>query len=305
MRLSEWRAAAPQEGVLDDAVVTVIGPILVDLGAGPDPECWVAWGDEPQTRYSLLAPTMTGLITLAVRFTTQQDGPRVIAKLVRWSKVSVSELSIDAGSGHRVVAVQVENLVLKGMDEEADRICGFVRIVIAGVDNRLQAFGQAGVVGFPQVGAGLFGVGPAAEATAGAPGDGVGAKASKAAKGGAAPVAKVELATSEAAVAPVPAATPDAEPKAEPKIAHTVVKIGAGPAASPPAEPVAEAPQLPSPPPIAARAAARQGSQATQPAARVKPAADAPAPEPDRSEWVSPHPIQEPVPVAKPRNWMP
>ena len=138
MRLSEWRKAAPTEGAMNDLVLAVVGPVLADLGAERDPECWVAWGEDPDLRYSLLAPTLAGLITVAIRFTSPEDGPRVIAKLVRWSKVSVSELGLDSGGGHRMVAVQVENLVLKGMDEEADRICKFVRILIAGVDDRLQ-----------------------------------------------------------------------------------------------------------------------------------------------------------------------
>jgi hypothetical protein len=297
MRLSEWRAAAPKEGVLDDAVAAVIGPILADLGAEPDPECWVAWGDEPQTRYSLLAPTMTGLITMAVRFTTQEDGPRVIAKLVRWSKVAVSELSIDAGGGHRMVAVQVENQVLKGMDEEADRICRFVRIVIAGVDDRLQAFGQGGVTGFVQIAqsaagpAAPVGVQPAAVVTAGTPGGSIEGKATKAPKGGPAPMKKIELPPGEVAA------------EAVPKVAHKAAKSNAGPVGVP-AQPVVDAPQATSPTPIAARAAARQGPAGSRPAPD-KPPIGAPAPEPDRSEWVSPHAIQQPAPVAKPRNWMP
>src|SRR5450830_643348 len=138
VRLSQWRKAAPTEGAMNDRVLAVVGPVLADLGAERDPECWVAWGEEPDLRYSLLAPTLAGLITVAIRFTSPEDGPRVIAKLVRWSKVSVSELGLDSGGGHRMVAVQVENLVLKGMDEAADRICEFVRILIAGVDDRLQ-----------------------------------------------------------------------------------------------------------------------------------------------------------------------
>jgi hypothetical protein len=312
MRLSEWRKAAPTEGAMNDRVLAVVGPVLADLGAERDPECWVAWGEEPDLRYSLLAPTLGGLITAAIRFTSPEDGPRVIAKLVRWSKVSVSELGLDAGGGHRMVAVQVENLVLKGMDEEADRICKFVRILIAGVDNRLQVPvpaatalrasvrtvtsapapvvvpGVARVVAAPRVAA------PAAVAA----GDtGVEAKrgaersaASKTPKGAKPTTPRVAAKSAAPTLVPPAPAAPAA---------------ASGPAA--PAE-VALSPEQASPPtPIAARAAARHATADAAPAAPTKAQAGEPEPEPDRSGWVSPHPIEEQVArkPSKPRTWMP
>jgi hypothetical protein len=137
MRLSEWRKAAPTRDSMSNRVMAVLNPLLLDLGADPDPECWVIWGDDPEFRYALLAATPAGLIYVAIRLSGPEDGPRATAKLVRWSKVTVSELAVEASGGHRIVAVQVEGQVLKGIDQEADRICEFVRGLIAGIDGRV------------------------------------------------------------------------------------------------------------------------------------------------------------------------
>jgi hypothetical protein len=114
----------------------MLKPVLADLGAEADPVCWVIWGDDPRVRYSILVPTIAGLIVAAVRTVSQGGTPRAAAKLVRWSKLAVSELNLESSGGHRIVAVQVEMLVLKGVDEEADRICEFVRDLIAEIDDR-------------------------------------------------------------------------------------------------------------------------------------------------------------------------
>ncbi|HJX68117.1 MAG TPA: hypothetical protein VJ258_05270, partial [Candidatus Limnocylindrales bacterium] len=136
MRLSEWRKAAPTRDSMSNRVMAVLNPVLHDLGADPNPESWVVWGDDPELRYAVLAPTPAGLISVAVRLTGPEAGPRATAKLVRWSKLSVSELAVEASGGHRIVGVQVEGQVLKGLDQEADRICEFVRGLIAGIDGR-------------------------------------------------------------------------------------------------------------------------------------------------------------------------
>ena len=138
MLLSEWRKAAPNKDCLGKPVLAVLKPVLADLGADGDPECWISWGDDPQIRYLVLAPTVAGLIDVNVRLNTGADGPRATGKLIRWSKLQVSELSVEATGGHRLVAVQLEGQVLKGMDDEADRICEFVRGLIAGIDGRNQ-----------------------------------------------------------------------------------------------------------------------------------------------------------------------
>jgi hypothetical protein len=333
MRLSQWRKAAPTAGAMDDRVLAVVGPVLSDLGAERDPECWVAWGEDADLRYSLLAPTLAGLITVAIRFANPEEGPRVIAKLIRWSKVSVSELGLDAGSGHRMVAVQVENMVLKGMDQEADRICDFVRILIAGVDDRLQVPASTPLRGVmpvvaapsatlpprasrptvaripaPMVAARRPAI-PAAVSAGGSPAGAEtpseprpAAKTSKATKPAAPKAAgkrpKASVGTADKKALPKPAAA---------SMALVVTEVSAAPAAIPtPAE--SAAPEQVSPPtPIAARAAARHAVGDAEPAGRPKHPDAEPEREPDRSGWVSPHPIAEPVArkPAKPRTWMP
>ena len=145
MLLSEWGSEAPTSGCMNQAVLDVLGPVLSDMGAGGDPDCWVAWGDDPEYKYSVLAPTAAGLVTVAVRLNPGgEGGPRATAKLVRWSKLQIGEFSIEAADSHRVVAVQVEGLVLKGTDEVAARICEFVRSLMAGADGR--AFVPSGPV---------------------------------------------------------------------------------------------------------------------------------------------------------------
>lgn len=335
MRLSQWRKAAPTAGAMNDRVLAVVGPVLSDLGAERDPECWVAWGEDPDLRYSLLAPTLAGLITVAIRFANPEEGPRVIAKLIRWSKVSVSELGLDAGGGHRMVAVQVENMVLKGMDEEADRICDFVRILIAGVDDRLQVPASAAVRGAVAVVAAPSAViaprasirtvargsatvvaarRPAAQVAVSAGSSPAGAdatperpraaKAPKATKPTAPKVAGKRVASPSRTAA---AAKAVAKPVAA-QIAPAVPELSAAASATPSPAEAAISPEPPSPPtPIAARAAARHAAGDAEPAGPSRQTVSEPESEPDRSGWVSPHPIEEPVvrKPAKPRTWMP
>jgi hypothetical protein len=116
-------------------VLNALTPVLADLGADGDPGCWVIWGEDPEFRYSIMVPTPAGLVTIAVRL-SGGEGPRVTGKLVRWAKLQVSELSVEASGDIRIVAVQVEGQVLKGMNEEAGKICEFVRGLLAGIDGR-------------------------------------------------------------------------------------------------------------------------------------------------------------------------
>ena len=140
MLLSEWRKGAPHHESMDGTVLAVLEPVMTDLGADADPPSWVLWGEDPEMRYSVLVPTPAGLIVAAVRLGGgSNEGPRVAAKLVRWGKVAVGELSVESSGGHRIVATQVEGQILKGMDDEADRICEFVRGLLAGIDGRAYA----------------------------------------------------------------------------------------------------------------------------------------------------------------------
>lgn len=118
-------------------VIAVIQPVLVALGAEPDPPCWMAWGDDPGIRYMVLVPTVVGLIELHVRVNVPQEGPRVSGKLVRWNRVQVGELAIEMASGHRLLTFQVESQVLKGADDDADAIAAFALELFAAIDGRV------------------------------------------------------------------------------------------------------------------------------------------------------------------------
>lgn len=302
MRLSEWRKTAPTKESMSNRVLAVVRPVLSDLGAEADAECWVAWGDDVDYRYSILAPTVAGLISVAVRIGAPEEGPRATARLIRWPKVAVTELGIEAGDGHRVVAVQVESLVLKGVDGEADRICEFVRGLIASIDDRNpQTIPIALVQGVP--------AGVAADAaTAAAP------DAADAAPTPAKVTPKRVMAESKSAP---PKASGAAAPKAVPAAPKATSKRAAKPAATPAASgdapgalvpftpPAAE--EAPTPPtPIAARAtAAQHGDKPGAGAAR--PSKNQPESEPEQPAWVEPHPIEESPgrEPNKPRPWTP
>ena len=98
MRLSEWRASAPAREAATSKVSAVVDPVLAALGAGDDPHCWVAWGEEPANRFTIFVPTEPGLIACFVRVNVPGEGPRATTKLVRWDRVAIGELERrDAG----------------------------------------------------------------------------------------------------------------------------------------------------------------------------------------------------------------
>ncbi len=136
MRLSQWRASAPAKEAGGPKVAAAVDPVLVALGAGPDPHCWVAWGDEPAIRYSILVPTDPGLIVCFVRVNVPGEGARATTKLVRWNRVSIGELAVETQAGHRLLSFQLESQVLRGVDVEADRVAAFALRVIAAIDGR-------------------------------------------------------------------------------------------------------------------------------------------------------------------------
>jgi hypothetical protein len=267
MRLSDWRKTAPHKDSLDSKVLAVLRTVLLDLGAEADPECWVAWGEDPESRYSVLAPATAGVIYVAVRLGGSVDGPRATARLIRWPKLTVSELSVDATGDHRIVAVQVESLVLKGADEEADRICEFVRGLIAGIDNRNPQPIPIAVV---------RGAGAVTAAVPAKP-----ARAEAAPKRAAGASKATGAAKPKTSGAPVPAATKVAARTSHAPTALSVVPHAAAPAAPAPLKPIAER-----------AAAAHQGQPGT---GTPRPGHQAPEPVADRSEWVAPHPIEEPA----------
>jgi hypothetical protein len=122
VRLSAWRAAAPNPAAVTAKVAAVVDPVLVAFGAEEDPHCWVAWGDEPGTRFTILVPTDPGLITCFVRVNVPMEGPRASAKLIRWNRVAIGELGVETQAGHRILSFQVEQNVLRGVDGEADLV---------------------------------------------------------------------------------------------------------------------------------------------------------------------------------------
>ncbi len=136
MRLSEWRAEAPTRDALASKVTDVVAPVMRALTDDPDPECWIAWGDDPSIRYTILAPTEAGLVTCFVRVNVPGEGPRASAKLVRWNRVQVGELAIETQAGHRLVSFQVETSVLRGADAMADRVGAFAKRLFAAIDGR-------------------------------------------------------------------------------------------------------------------------------------------------------------------------
>jgi len=136
MRLSEWRAQAPGRETAGAKVMAVVEPVLATFGLERDPECWIVWGDDPGVRWTLLAAAPGGLVSCHVRVNVPGEGPRASAKLTRWNRVQVGELAVETQGGHRLVTFQVESVVMRGADAEADGIGRFAMVVFAGIDGR-------------------------------------------------------------------------------------------------------------------------------------------------------------------------
>jgi hypothetical protein len=143
MRLSEWASEAPAADAVAPRVLGVVEPVMGALGVAADASVWIVWGDEPQVRWTLLAPTSAGLVTVNARVNVPQEGPRASGKLTRWPRVQVGDLAIEMQGVHRVVATTVEGQVLRGVDEVADRIAAFVSVLYAAIDGR-DAWSAAG-----------------------------------------------------------------------------------------------------------------------------------------------------------------
>ena len=136
MRLREWAERAPHQGSMAPKVLAVLEPVLTGLGAEPDPTCWVAWGDDPAARYSVLVPTAAGLVQAVVRVNVPQEGPRAGGKLIRWNRVQTGELAVETAGGRRLVSFQVEGVVLRGSDDEVDDISAFALQVYTAIDRQ-------------------------------------------------------------------------------------------------------------------------------------------------------------------------
>jgi hypothetical protein len=136
MRLSEWRASSPNKEAASAKIAAIVDPILLAFGAGKDPVCWVAWGEDPAVRFAIYAPTPAGLITCYVRLNVAGEGPRASAKLNRWSRVQVGELAMETQGAHRLLSFQVEGQVLNGADDRADQVSAFALELFAAIDGR-------------------------------------------------------------------------------------------------------------------------------------------------------------------------
>ena len=147
MRLSAWGARAPNRESMAPKVLDPAIDALGLLGSGRDPECWISWGDDPGARYTILAIAPAGLAVVNVRVNVPGEGPRAAGKIVRWSRVSVGELSVEIQGGHRLVTFQIESQLLRGTDDEAVEVARFVDSVLAAIDGR--AGRGPGVIALP------------------------------------------------------------------------------------------------------------------------------------------------------------
>lgn len=149
MRLSGWRAHAPMADPVSPKVIRVLKSALTTIGAGPDPECWIVWGDDPSIRYLAFVPIDSGLVQVNVRVSVPGEGPRAAAKIIRWNRVQSGELAVEIQGGHRLVTFQVEGAVLSGVDDQADAIARFAGALFAAIDGRPVASGPTSTAKAP------------------------------------------------------------------------------------------------------------------------------------------------------------
>jgi len=136
MRLSGWVEIAPRPEAVTPKVIAVVESMLTMLGCEPDPECWVAWGDDPGARYTVFAATDPGLVQVNARVLVPGEGPRAAGKLIRWSRAQVGDLAVEMQGGHRILSYTLEGQVLRGTDESADAVADFVLDILAAIDGR-------------------------------------------------------------------------------------------------------------------------------------------------------------------------
>jgi hypothetical protein len=137
MRLSQFAASAKVTSAVTSKVLSTVLPVLDGLGAGVDPEGWMDWGESPTDRWTFLAPTAAGLVTVNVRVDIPGEGPRSAGKVTRWARLQIGELTMETQGDHRVAVFQLENRVLRGGDETADAIADFAIQVYRAIDGRL------------------------------------------------------------------------------------------------------------------------------------------------------------------------
>lgn len=151
MRLSGWVEIAPRPEAVTPKVLAVVEPMLQMLGCEPDPPCWVAWGDDPGARYTVLAATDAGLVQVNARVNVPGEGPRAGGKLIRWGRAQVGDLAVEMQGGHRILSFTLEGQILRGTDDTADAVAAFVLDMLAAIDGRPRQAGAS--VSDPRTGA--------------------------------------------------------------------------------------------------------------------------------------------------------
>jgi len=134
VRLSEWSDVAPRQNAMTPKVMATISSALDLLGAGPDPECWVAWGEDPTVRYFIFVVTDAGILKVNVRVNVPGEGPRASGSLVRWNRLQIGELAVEIQGGHRLLNFQLEGVLLRGQDDTADDVAEFAQAVFLAMD---------------------------------------------------------------------------------------------------------------------------------------------------------------------------
>ncbi len=137
MKLSEWRKSAQGRKFIAGPRLAVLNEALAGVGAGVDPEAFVDWTDDPENRITVLAAAEAGMATVNVRAGVGPEGARASARLLRWGRVQASELNAEVQGGHRLVTCQLESMVLKGGDADADAVAEWITHVYLRIDGRI------------------------------------------------------------------------------------------------------------------------------------------------------------------------
>jgi hypothetical protein len=134
MRFAEWRDGPEGRQRLPEKVIFLIETVTQTLGADGEVSCYVVRGDQPDSRFQVLAATSAGLMALNVRVNLPQEGPRVSGRLVRWGRVQAGEVAIEGHGGHVQVSAQFEGAVLQGLDSAAREIAVWMTEVYRNLD---------------------------------------------------------------------------------------------------------------------------------------------------------------------------
>ena len=139
MQFSDWCETDEGRRRIPEPLVTLIGNAMRTLGVPLDAPAHVIWGDQPGQRFMVMLACDAGLAILGVRPSTPQEGPRVSGRLLRWSRVQVGELAIEAHHGHVQASAQMEGQVLQGLDAAGAQVAGWMAEVYRRVEGASRA----------------------------------------------------------------------------------------------------------------------------------------------------------------------